>query len=60
MQMGDEADAALKHKIRSAFSVFDRDNRNACDVREVLACNFGMLFTFLMTNLTWNLPGERS
>jgi len=35
MQMGDEADAVLKHKIRSAFSVFDRDNRNACDVREV-------------------------
>ena len=60
MQMGDEADAALKQKIRSAFSVFDRDNRNACDVREVLACNFGMLFTFLMMNLTWNLPGEQS
>ena len=42
----DEADAALKQKIRSAFSIFDRENRNACDVREVLACNFGMLFKF--------------
>jgi hypothetical protein len=25
----------IKRKIRDAFSVFDREGRNACDVREV-------------------------
>lgn len=35
LQVGDEAEEALKRKIRGAFSVFDKDSRNTCDVREV-------------------------
>jgi hypothetical protein len=35
LQVGDEAEDALKRKIRGTFSVFDKDSRNACDVREV-------------------------
>jgi hypothetical protein len=35
LQVGDEAEEALKRKIRGAFSVFDKDSHNTCDVREV-------------------------
>mmetsp|Transcript_34642 Transcript_34642/g.54089 ORF Transcript_34642/g.54089 Transcript_34642/m.54089 type:complete len:161 (+) Transcript_34642:352-834(+) len=35
MQPGDDPHAELKKKIKDAFQVFDREGRNACDVREV-------------------------
>ena len=35
LHVGDEAEEAIKRKIRGEFSVFDKDSRNACDVREV-------------------------
>ena len=37
LHVGDEEQEALKCKIKDAFSVFDREGRNACDVREVRA-----------------------
>ncbi len=37
LHVGDEEQEALKRKIKDAFTVFDRDGRNACDVREVRA-----------------------
>jgi len=33
--MADDSNVALKLKIRQAFTIFDREARNACDVREV-------------------------
>jgi hypothetical protein len=35
LQGGDKAEEEIKQKIRGAFSVFDKDSRNVCDVREV-------------------------
>lgn len=35
IQLNEDEETALKAKIREAFSVFDREGRNACDVREV-------------------------
>eukprot|EP00290_Baffinella_frigidus_P013989 CAMPEP_0180156616 /NCGR_PEP_ID=MMETSP0986-20121125/25689_1 /TAXON_ID=697907 /ORGANISM="non described non described, Strain CCMP2293" /LENGTH=158 /DNA_ID=CAMNT_0022105853 /DNA_START=9 /DNA_END=485 /DNA_ORIENTATION=- len=32
---GEDAHAEIKKKIKDAFQVFDREGRNACDVREV-------------------------
>ena len=35
IQLNEDEETALKARIKEAFSVFDREGRNACDVREV-------------------------
>ena len=47
VQLEGDEEAALKAKIRTAFSILDSEGRNACDVREVIVPQTHQMFVML-------------